>query len=160
MNASDMIMSESHAIKCELAAEVLRSSGKLRLQVTGWSMLPTVWPGDTLIVERVDSAEVTEGEIVLFRRDRRLFVHRVVKNQSALLVTRGDSMRTPDSPVDKNESLGRICSIVRNGRCVEPRRKLGAGERTMASLMQRSEVAARVIVGVRGLLHTSNQTVL
>jgi len=37
---------------CELAAEVLRSSGRLRLRATGTSMLPAVWPGDVLSVCR------------------------------------------------------------------------------------------------------------
>src|SRR5262249_37101837 len=49
---------EAHAIKCELAAEVLRFSGRLRLQVGGWSMLPSVFPGDTLLVEWSESAGV------------------------------------------------------------------------------------------------------
>ena len=35
-------------LNASLASEVLRSSGSLHLRVTGWSMLPTVWPGDTL----------------------------------------------------------------------------------------------------------------
>jgi len=122
-------------------------------------MLPTVWPGDTLIVERVDSAEVPEGDIVLFSRDRRLFAHRVAKNPSSGMVTRGDSMPAADSPLGKNEFLGRVSGIVRNGRCIEPRRTLGAGERSIASLVQRSELAARVVVGVRELLQTSEQTV-
>src|SRR5215469_3672057 len=105
MNAGNVIMCKSHAIKCELAAEVLRSSGTLRLRVMGWSMLPTVWPGDTLLVQRVDPTEVPEGDIVLFGRERRLFAHRVVKNRNSALVTRGDSMRTPDPPVDPSEFL-------------------------------------------------------
>src|SRR5215472_14820968 len=120
MNAVDIVGGESHRLKCELAAEVLRSSGTLRLRVTGWSMLPTVWPGDTLIVDRVNCAQVAEGEIVLFGRDRRLFAHRVVKNQSVAMVTRGDAMPTADSPVHKNEFLGRVHSIVRNGKSIEP----------------------------------------
>jgi signal peptidase I len=159
MNAGDIIMSESHLLKCELAAEVLRSSGTLRLRVTGWSMLPTVWPGDTLIVERVDSAEVAEGEIVLFSRERRLVAHRVLKNKGSEMSTRGDSMTAVDSPVNKNELLGRVDSIVRNGRRIEPRRTLGAGERAIASIVKRSEVAARVVVGVHGLLQMSDHTV-
>ena len=43
---------ELEAVKCELAAEVLRSSGELRLRVTGSSMLPAVWPGDELTIRR------------------------------------------------------------------------------------------------------------
>src|SRR5215469_1498253 len=123
------MMSESDAIKCELAAEVLRSSGTLRLRVTGWSMLPTVWPGDTLLIERVDPKAVPEGDIVLFGRDRRLFAHRVLKNERSVLVTRGDSMRTPDSPVDETEFLGRVSSIVRNGKWIKPRRTLRVQKR-------------------------------
>ena len=45
-------------LKCELAAEVLRSFGTLRFAATGWSMLPSVWPGETLVVERVQPDEV------------------------------------------------------------------------------------------------------
>src|SRR5258708_31630032 len=67
----------AHSVKCELAGEVLRSSGRLRLRVTGWSMLPTVMPGDTLIVDLVNGA-VSRGDIVLFNRNQRLFAHRVV----------------------------------------------------------------------------------
>jgi signal peptidase I len=159
MNTRDVVMNESHALRCEMAAEVLRSSGTLRLRVTGWSMLPTVWPGDILLVERVESAEVLEGDIVLFVRHRRLIAHRVVKNQSPTMVTRGDSMQAPDSPVSEDELLGRVSSIVRNGRNIEPRKVLGAGERAIASLVQCSDVAARVVVGVRGLLQISTPTV-
>src|SRR5215831_3911910 len=159
MKTSDMVGRESHGLKCELAAEVLRSSGTLRLRVTGWSMLPTVWPGDMLIVERVESAEVMEGDIVLFVRHRRLIAHRVVKNHSSTMVTRGDSMEAADSPVSENEFLGRVSSIVRNERNIEPRKALGAGERAIASLVQHSDVAARVVVGLRGLLQISTQTV-
>ena len=55
MSSSSAAFDESHAIKCELASEVLNRSGSLRLKVMGWSMLPAVWPGDTLVC----SAKVT-----------------------------------------------------------------------------------------------------
>ena len=38
--------------KHDLAAEVLRQFGEVRLKVTGASMLPSVWPGDVLTVRR------------------------------------------------------------------------------------------------------------
>ena len=78
MTASPQVFDDAHAVKCELAGEVLRASGRVRLQVTGWSMLPSVWPGDTLVIESVASDAVSEGDIVLFSRERRLFAHRVV----------------------------------------------------------------------------------
>lgn len=122
-------------------------------------MLPSIWPGDTLIVERVDFSHVMEGEVVFFRRDRRLFAHRLVRNEVDML-TRGDSMATPDSPIERDEILGRVVSIVRNGKSLQPRTSLRVHERVVAGLVRRSELAARVLVGARGLLRAQvNQTV-
>jgi hypothetical protein len=144
---------EVHAVKCELAGEVLSSYGTLRLQVSGWSMLPTVWPGDTLVVERVDSASLTEGDIVLIGRGRRLFAHRLITKSVADsgVLTRGDAMTAPDPLADEREVLGKVSFILRNGRCIEPRRTLKASERAVAVLVQRSDFAARLVVGVHGL---------
>jgi signal peptidase len=64
---------------CELAAEVLRSSGRLRLRATGASMLPAVWPGDILSVRSHDVVEALPGDIVLFGREGTLVAHRVVE---------------------------------------------------------------------------------
>lgn len=115
-------------------------------------MLPSIWPRDTLIVEQVDSSQVAEGEIVLFRRERRLFAHRIVRNEARDILTRGDSMAAPDSPVERDEVLGRVASIIRNGKSFKPRTSLRVRERVVASVVQRSVFAARVLVGVRGLL--------
>jgi len=143
-------------LKCELAADVLRSYGKLRLQVNGWSMFPSVRPSDTLIVDQVSRSEVTKGDLVLFIRSRRLFVHRVVAiDASPAILTRGDAMPTPDSPVDAAELLGRVSFIVRGDRYIQPRESLRLHERIIGTLLHRSEVAFRVIVGIHGRLQQS-----
>jgi signal peptidase I len=146
------VLNEVHSIKCEMAAEVLRTSGLLRLQVSGWSMLPTICPGDRLIIERSVRAELTEGDIVLVSRDRRLFVHRLLSKgvEGADFQTRGDAMRTPDPPVGGAQVLGRISYILRNGRCIEPQRTLSLPDRVVANFAQRSGIA-RIIVGIHNL---------
>lgn len=150
---------ETHALKCELVGEVLRSSGKLRLRVTGWSMLPAVMPGDTLVIDHIHRDGVTEGDIVLFGRDRRLFAHRVVTKggqpEDSPVVTRGDAMPAADSPLAKDELLGKVSVIVRNGRCIAPSRSLRLSERAVAALVRSSEIAARVVVGVYGIHQSS-----
>ena len=150
---------EAHAVKCELAGEILRSSGTLRLRVMGWSMLPSVWPGDTLVIERVDSGAVSEGDIVLFGRDRRLFAHRVVAKSSPAggtkILTRGDAMAQPDPPVSEHDMLGKVTFVVRNWRCIEPSRTPRLSQRAVAALVRNSEIAARVVVGVHGMRQTS-----
>jgi signal peptidase I len=148
----------THALKCELASEVLRSSGSLRLQVTGWSMLPAVWPGDTLVVERVACDEVSEGDIVLFGRDQRLFAHRVItkpRTPTEKVLTRGDAMTAVDSPVSGDELLGKVSFILRNGRCIAPSRSLHFSERAVAALVRSSKNAARVVVRVHNMRQTS-----
>ena len=157
MISSAPILGEANAVKCDLAGEVLRSSGTLRLRVTGWSMLPSVMPGDTLVIERTSGNAVSEGDIVLYGRDRRLFVHRVVAKGSLndqTIVTRGDSMPHPDPPVSEQDVLGRVAFILRDGKCVEPMRTLRLPERALAALLRRSTFAARVVVGVHGLRQT------
>lgn len=153
------VFDDAHSLKCELAGEVLRSSGTLRLQVMGWSMLPSVWPGDTLLVERANSSAVSEGDIVLFGRDRRLFAHRVVAKRGqagdSQVVTRGDAMLATDSPVSDDELLGRVSFILRDGKCIEPSRSLGFSERAVAALVRSSEIGARVVVGVHGIRQMS-----
>jgi signal peptidase I len=164
MISSASILGDKNALKCELAGEVLRSSGHLRLRVTGWSMLPTVMPGDTLVIERVESSKVCEGDIVLFGRDRRFFVHRVMRKSGDLVdaefITCGDAMPAPDSPVFESELMGRVSFILRNRKCFEPARSLTFPERAIAALARRSILAARVVVGVHGIRQASScQTV-
>jgi hypothetical protein len=153
----DAALGPAHALKCEMAGEVLRSSGRLRLRVTGWSMLPSVWPGDTLVLERVEGDAVSAGEIILFSRDRRLFAHRVVakagglRNAQITITTQGDGMARPDPPVASAAVLGRVSFIIRDGRCIAPGRSLGLPERAVAALVRRSDSAARVVVGIHGM---------
>jgi signal peptidase len=151
-------LNAANAIKCELASEVLRSSGTLRLGVTGWSMLPAVMPGDTLVVDRMSIDAVSDGDIVLFGRDRRLFAHRVVAKrepQNAAILTRGDAMPAPDAPVPESEVLGKVSMIMRHGKCIAPSRTLRLSERAVAALVRRSDFAARVVVCVHGLRRNS-----
>jgi len=142
---------QGHALKCELAVESLRLSGRLRLQVTGWSMLPTICPGDTLIIEPADARAVSEGDIVLCARESRFVAHRIVATHADGTTTRGDAMRRTDPRVPDQNLLGKVASIERNGRCVVPGKKMSLPNRALAAAVQHSNLAARVIVGIHGM---------
>jgi hypothetical protein len=60
MNSLEEVLGGAHTVKCELAGEVLASSGTLRLRVRGGNMLPTVSPGDVLLIERANGEVVSE----------------------------------------------------------------------------------------------------
>jgi hypothetical protein len=78
-HGQDARATSRETVGCELAAEVLRSFGKLRLRANGSSMLPAVWPGDILYIQGQDAPAALPGDIVLFGREGRLVAHRVVE---------------------------------------------------------------------------------
>jgi len=111
-----MIAPSAADIPQSLAAEILKSSGILRLGVSGSSMLPTLWPGDVVTLVAI-AEQPTVGQIVLFQRCGQFVVHRVVEAGSSggqlQVTTRGDSMIDQDGPIAASEVLGRVVAIRR-----------------------------------------------
>lgn len=101
---------------CALATESLQASGRLRLQVHGESMLPTLWPGDLVEIRSCSVDEVLPGEIVLALREGRFFLHRFVgRSQANGFLLRGDSMPRPDPRFSNQALLGRLVSCGEQG---------------------------------------------
>ncbi len=139
--------------KCGLATEVLRSFGEISLKVTGTSMLPTVWPGDVLKIQFTEFEQVLLGDIVLYTRQNRFFIHRVTGKFNAPgerhLSMRGDAMAAADPPVSEEELLGRVVGIQRFGNVIEPSRQLTAGCRMIATLLCRCDVLRGLVLRLR-----------
>lgn len=153
MNSPDL-MSRTDSLKCELAGESLLQWGSVRIQVNGWSMLPTIWPGDTLAINATGQEEIAPGDIALFKRSGRMFVHRVLGMHGRQIVTRGDAMAHADSPVANRDLLGKVQFIVRNGKRIDPARNLNFVARVVAGFVRRSEVAARIVIKMRGVFQS------
>jgi signal peptidase I len=143
--------------KCQLAETILRRFGMLRLKVTGCSMLPSIWPGDILLIQRLDIRQVIPGTIVLFSREGKLIAHRVISkaddSDNPCVVTRGDSLSLSDSPVTASELLGKVASVFHSGEWIEPRVRLGLGARLMAALVSHCGLGARILLR----LHATRQ---
>jgi len=106
-------------IKQNLAADVLRSTGQVQLAAFGYSMLPSLWPGDRLTIQVRAFQQIHVGDVVLFARLNRLFIHRVLQILPDHLVTRGDAMPSKDSPVSADELMGVVTKVQRaNGRSI------------------------------------------
>lgn len=152
------------AVRCDLASEVLRSFGSLRFAATGWSMLPTVWPGDTLVVERVSPDQVHVGDVVLVGREGRLCAHRVVSRAEGSgnphWITQGDAMLAPDRPVSENELLGRVAHLIRAGKCIAVPAELSVVKHLIAKTIRRSFPAARALVYLHRMVQTPEESVL
>jgi hypothetical protein len=170
--------SAQSTVGCELAAEVLRSFGRLRLRVVGSSMLPTLWPGDLISVSDREVDRALPGDLVVFRLGDRLVTHRVVevrKTKSEVrspksviqirspespleFVTRGDALSANDPPVSSQDLLGRVVAVERGVRRHAPRQS-PAG-RVMSWIFGRSELVTRVALGVRRKALESRDSIL
>jgi signal peptidase I len=129
-----------------MAVEVLQSSGRLRLQVTGTSMLPTLWPGDLLSIESSSSRQVCAGEIVLYERDGRMFVHRVVQvsvDGDGAITTRGDCMPGNDLPLSPTGILGRVTELRRRNQRITIPANIARSQRLLGWLLCRSDLFYR-----------------
>lgn len=143
--------------KHSLAAEVLRETGKLRLVARGHSMLPVLWPGDLLNIEAASFDQVCSGDVVLFTREDRFFVHRIVRRCEARdesmrpsLVTRGDSMPEADAPVFPEELLGRVVSFQRHGERAAPIPKCSRWRRSLGLMLAYGDRLRGVALRVHG----------
>jgi signal peptidase I len=104
-------------------AEVLRTNGRIALRVHGTSMLPWVKPADVALIRQTAGDSVRFGDVVLFRRGERLFVHRIVQKRGPLggeqFIVKGDAHPTADGELGPEEVLGRVVRIYRGGKRID-----------------------------------------
>jgi len=104
-------------------AEALNQHGRISLCVHGTSMQPWMRPKDIALIRQISIENVRCGDVVLFRRENHLLVHRIVEKRGSLnaaqLFSKGDAHPTSDGVVQEQELLGRVMRICRNGRRID-----------------------------------------
>jgi signal peptidase I len=130
------VLPETHeGHKVELVAEVLTSGGTIRLQAFGTSMLPSIWPGDVVSVERKPGQQIVPGDVVLVARPGRFFVHRLIEKHNSGWITRGDSLPQNDEPVAEAQVLGKVFLIQRKNGAVVPTPRVSRIDRALAWML-------------------------
>lgn len=146
----DVAEQSRKGIILELAMELLRSSGELRSVVRGSSMLPTIFPGDILIVRSEAAKNARLGDILLFYRQGYYCAHRLVEKleeEGCLsFVTRGDSLAKADPPISENELLGRAVAVIRGWKHIELRNQTSAAGSLLQWVLRRSEFTVKWIL--------------
>src|SRR6266853_3301331 len=119
-NVGNHAVGERRGSDVQLIADALRIRGRVLLRTYGSSMLPWMRPGDISRVRRTSVENVRCGDLVLFRRHNRLFVHRIVDERITLGVrqvsAKGDAHPQSDGWLEMDELLGRVVCIYRRGK--------------------------------------------
>jgi hypothetical protein len=110
----ELLISEAGPVV--LAAAVERFGGA-RIRAFGCSMFPAIRSGDLLHIARIAPDTVLPGDVVVIRRDGRIFAHRVVSRSADTcgVVTRGDAHLHADPPASPHDIVGLVVAIERDG---------------------------------------------
>ena len=147
-NTEDAFVRKVALCRCVLAEGV-----PLALRVRGTSMLPTLWPFETIIVRAIEPAGARIGDVVLLERGGELVVHRIVAaGRDATWVTRGDALPANDAPIAASALLGVVIGVQRLGRARPMADRLTAAEQALAWLVQRSVLVRRMLDRLNGAL--------
>ncbi len=99
----------------------LLAEGKtIKVKADGYSMYPAIKPGSIIYIEPLDeSTSLTPGDIIAWKRESGLVVHRLIRiasdERATLYITRGDSVVNEDQPVTSDQIAGRVFRIENPG---------------------------------------------
>lgn len=91
--------------------DVLARDGSAWVRESSDSMAPLVRAGDRLRLAPIDRARLHPGDLVAFRRDAVLIVHRVLECHAAGVVTKGDALSRRDEAVGWESLVGRVVTL-------------------------------------------------
>ncbi len=101
--------------------EIWQQTGDLHwLPVQGYSMLPLLRDGDSILVTH-DLSNMRKGDILVFQRADGLVAHRLIQvvkhsGNSPVYLTKGDNCTYFDAPLAGKDILGRVNSVRKDGR--------------------------------------------
>jgi signal peptidase I len=134
----------------ELISDLLTNGHRVRFRAPGYSMYPTILHQDVITVEPVDAFAVKVGDIILYRVQQSLIAHRVVKilkrseknshsapqgpqdrsgspfgarpstSETLSFILRGDARPFSDEPINAEQILGKVVSVERDNRGINP----------------------------------------
>lgn len=104
----------------EMWGELLSKQGGIWGRISSGSMAPMISPGDRVFVQAIGDRERPRlGEIVLFRRDGQLWVHRVCGSRTRAgvrqLLEKGDR-NASGTHLALGDLLGRVCQVEKKDR--------------------------------------------
>ena len=145
----------------ELISDLLTDGHMVKFRAPGESMYPTIRNGDVITVTPLGASSVTNSDIILYQHGSGVTAHRAMRiikrseenscsapkgpqdrssRETLEFYVRGDAAINYDAPVSSEQILGKVVSIERNGRRIDPynfRVKLLYKARRLAARLKR-----------------------
>jgi len=142
----------------QTARELLASGYSIRFRASGDSMHPTIRSGELVEVAPPNGKLPAIGDVVLFKAQRGLTAHRVVRSAGHSFVTRGDNAVGNDPAADTSALLGIVTGVERDGLLAGVSRSGVRSSRTAAAVRElRRRLFTRF--GMVGRVRQYNETV-
>lgn len=107
----------------DLVESVINDDISLIINMKGFSMFPTLRPGDRGLIEKCNPATLKKGDIVVFRLAQKFIAHRLIEirniDEKTVFITKGDNNSFIDQPFDTAALIGKITSIYRGTHTVK-----------------------------------------
>jgi signal peptidase I len=85
-----------------------------RVRIAGHSMIPTIRPGDTVMVQH-GALHLRRGDVVVLRLNDRLVAHRIIdlkwQTGHRVILTKGDNNPRFDAPCNADAIIGRVLAV-------------------------------------------------
>jgi len=92
----------------------------IEIKFSGYSMYPSLKPGDTLLVRGVPTRDISTGDIVCIKNGDKYITHRIVKiergKEKTKIATKGDNIATIDPPLYKTGGLIKRVVMIKRGK--------------------------------------------
>ena len=134
-----------------LVAELVRKTGQARIRAMGTSMVPTIWPGDELLIQNA-AGPLRRGQVVAWQNDQRIFIHRVVEatDDQGTTLTRGDRLHVDDPLFRPEQLIGVVTHVIRDEVATAIAPGLSQRARLLRLISRVSDWPAFLLIRLRG----------
>jgi signal peptidase len=103
-----------------LRKQLIENNHSVKIEASGYSMFPFLRKGDLQTISPVPIEDIQVGDVVVFEHINNWISHRVIAiqrtNNEISLTLRGDTCMQIDSPVTRENYIGKTVSFERAGK--------------------------------------------
>lgn len=98
----------------------LQQQKQFHLKSQGLSMLPILQPNDVLYYKKTVFAQTKPNDLIMVKKNSRLFTHRVIYKDKNYLITKGDNNLESDRKIYPRQIIAKVTQVKRNGQIFNP----------------------------------------